>query len=95
MEKHVVTKYAKLTDKDKAPLGTVANVILDDEVLYIQVSPDEEEPEWISVDTFLGEVFGNLMEHKKFVDESLRIYHNKKNNPLFNIVKIMSDVSKA
>lgn len=96
MATHIVERrYTELTKKDKAPMCTIAYVIDGDkEIPYIQTSPIENEPEWILLHTFLGEIFDEYIENKEFVDECMRIYHNKKDNPLFNIIKIMSEVSQ-
>lgn len=97
MATHIVERRypEELTEKDKAVMGTIAYVIKEKkEIPYIQVSPIYDEPEWIPLHTFLGEVFENLVEYKEFVDECIRLYHNKKNNPMFNIIKIMSEVAQ-
>lgn len=90
METQITTTSFVPTYKDKEIMGKIVRV--EDKGLYIQVSPLEDKPHWITIDEFLGVVFGDMIEHKEFVDESLRIYHNKKNNPLFNIIKIMSEI---
>jgi hypothetical protein len=86
----IISKYVTPTKYDKAPLKCIWKVI-DQEQSYIQVSEDQENPQWIEIGSFLQKSFGNFMNNKNFVDECFRAFIYNNNNPLNKISDIIRE----
>jgi hypothetical protein len=92
-EGSIISKYVAPTKYDHAPAKTIWKVI-DQSENYIQVSEDENNPQWEYLGTFLEKSLGNLINNKQFIDECYRSFLYNKNNPLTNISGIIKESQK-
>ena len=77
--KQIVVRYSVPTRYDTAPFGTLYQVHGDDhqdKVLYIQVSHDVDQPEWMRMSDFLEHVFRNEIYDYRFVSALLDMFHD-------------------
>ncbi len=74
-------RYQVMNNKEKAPYATACKVVKgydggpDEEAsFYIQISKNEEKPNWIPIGSFLEGAFKDMFEDETFLDECLRLY---------------------
>lgn len=64
----------------KEPYATIVKVIKDTGYdLYIQISTDEENAEWLLIDIFLAQALENKLHEPNFLNELLRLFNERKN----------------
>ncbi len=78
-ENKILEQYRNLTKYDKAPLGTLCRVTKenDESSLYVQISSQSEEPEWIAVGRLLEKVFISSLDDDKFVLKCIKKFNGK------------------
>lgn len=73
-----IERYVAPTIFDKAPQGSAWSVI-DQDQYFVQISPTEEKPNWITMGIFLETVFSESFKDSVFVEECMEVffYHEK------------------
>jgi len=80
-----ITRYNAPSKFVKAPYASIVKVINDTsgEVatydLFIQVSPDEENPEWLTMGDFLTKVLEFKLHDSHYINELLGLFNEIKN----------------
>lgn len=88
----LITLYKVPGKLDFAEYGAICKVQDGDHTcMFIQLSADEERPQWMPVGIFLEKTFGEFLTHGKFLHECLRIYKHQKYNPLTEIMEIIKE----
>lgn len=69
-------RYAEPTRHERGAFMTVYKVMgdKDDYSYFIQISTDEEHPNWQRAGTVFEKAFEDKLENKEFMDECLRLY---------------------
>lgn len=71
-----------MNNKEQAPYATICKVVKgydgnEEESFYIQISKNEEKPNWITMGEFLEVAFRGRFEKKPFIEECLKKYEKK------------------
>jgi hypothetical protein len=79
-------RFVAPTNLDYAEQGTVWRID-DNEQIYIQVSGDRENPNWISSGEFLHKIFFNKFKDKEFIDACYHCYRTTDFSKIINLLK--------
>lgn len=75
-------KYVRPNKFTHEPYGTIHTIKFgDSRERYIQVSKDEDNPNWIPLGTFLEKAFEHQLGDRSFIDETLHLYNEKQITP--------------
>jgi hypothetical protein len=72
-------RYFPPSRVDKAPYGTILYVDSEKDglIIYIQLSEDPEEPNWVKGRNLLEIVFQELVINRDFIETCIKIFQNK------------------
>jgi len=59
--------------------------------IYVQMNEDEQHPQWIRVGSILETAFQGFLQRQEFIDEILRLYRYKQEDPLAKITEIIKE----
>lgn len=87
-----LVKYTRPSAYDFAPYAQQW-IFMEDKIQekYIQLSRDENHPRWERMGFLLETAFDDLFKNKKFVDECLRLFKHKEEDPLLKITEIIKN----
>ena len=84
---NVIETFANPSRYTQAPFGTIHK---HEDKYFIQVSPDNTIPNWITLETFFLEINLESIKDKDFMSNQLSIYLNKKGLTKTNVVEFTS-----
>ncbi len=86
-------RYSAPTRHEKAPYKTIVRVHNDSEQwnYYIQISRNEEIPNWLPLGKFFEKAFDSYTTNTKFIEECIRLFDYSNNKPLSNISRIIKE----
>lgn len=71
-----ITRICPPSRYDRAPHGTLCYVNGENKIDgYIQMSNDDEHPQWMPIGEFLWAVFREDLQNTEFIDECLHHYY--------------------
>lgn len=91
----LITRYKVPTKFDFAEYGAACRVQDGDSVSYfIQLSADEEKPNWVPLGNFLEKAFSSYITHGRFLHECLRLYEHNEYSPFDRVLCMMQSRQK-
>jgi hypothetical protein len=88
----ILIKYTHPSAYDFHPYATQWLLVNDTEKeMFIQLSEDDSHPQWERMGDVLETAFFDFMGNKEFMDECLRLYKYKKEDPLIKITQIIKE----